>query len=256
MPERVAKTMCSFSSQVSSICARAGPRFLGLNPDRRGDFLVGAQLEQVGDGAALGGAAHFRNLVNFLDVGAAGLGKEHQVIVRRRGEEMLDEIAFLFLGRAFARGHADDAFAAAALGAERADRGPLDEAAVGDADDASLVGDQVLHVDLAFVGDELGQARRGVLVADFAQLFLDDLEDARFLREDVAQILDRLDQLAVFLRDLFALESGELIKAQVEDLVRLVFAEGVTAVDEPRFVADEDADFLDLFPGELEREQV
>ena len=28
---------------------------------------------------------------------------------------MLDEIAFLLLGRAFARGHADDAFAAAPL---------------------------------------------------------------------------------------------------------------------------------------------
>ena len=60
-------------------------------------------------------------------------GEEHQVIVRARGEEMLDEIAFVFLGRAFARGHADDAFAAAALRAIRADIGALDKAAVGDA---------------------------------------------------------------------------------------------------------------------------
>ena len=75
--------------------------------------------------------------------------------MRCRREEMLDEIAFLFLGRAFACRHADHALAAAPLRPERADRRPLDEPAVGDADDATLVRDQVLHVDLALVGDEL-----------------------------------------------------------------------------------------------------
>ena len=49
---------------------RAGAGFLGLDADGRGDFLVGAQLEKVRDGAALGRAAHLRNLVNFFDVGA------------------------------------------------------------------------------------------------------------------------------------------------------------------------------------------
>ncbi len=56
--------------------------------------------------------------------------------------------------------------------------------------------------------------------------------------------------------DLFALETGELIEAQIEDLVGLVFAESVTALDEARFVADQDADLLDLPPGELEGEQL
>ena len=79
--------------------------------------------------------------------------------MRAGGEEMLDEIALFFLGRAFARGHADHAFAAAPLRAERADGGALDEAAVRDADDAAFVGDQIFHVDLAFVRHELGQAR-------------------------------------------------------------------------------------------------
>ena len=46
---------------------------------------------------------------------------------------MLDEIAFVLFGRAFARGHADDAFAAAPLGAVGADGGALDEAVVRDA---------------------------------------------------------------------------------------------------------------------------
>ena len=71
---------------------------------------------------------------------------------------MLDEIAFLFLGGAFARGHADDALAAAALRAKRADGGALDETAVGDADDAAFIGDEILHVDLAFVRHQLRSA--------------------------------------------------------------------------------------------------
>ena len=49
-------------------------------------------------------------------------GKEHQIIVRARSEKMLDEIAFLFLSGALARGHADHALAAASLRAISADR--------------------------------------------------------------------------------------------------------------------------------------
>ena len=66
-------------------------------------------------------------------------------------EQMLDEIAFFFLSRAFTRGHADDAFSAATLRAKRAHGCALDKAAVGNANDAALVRDQVLHVDLGFV---------------------------------------------------------------------------------------------------------
>ena len=84
-------------------------------------FSLGLQFQQIRDAAALGGAAHVGNLMHALDIDAAGVGEEHQVIVRAGGEEMLDEI--LVLARfAFARGHADDALAAAplrAIGTER-----------------------------------------------------------------------------------------------------------------------------------------
>ena len=93
--------------------------------------------------SGLCGARPLGNLVDSLDVTAADLGEEHQVIVRGGGEEMLDEIA-VFLGRAFARGHADHALAAAALRAIGADRGALDEAAVRDGDDDAFVGDEIL----------------------------------------------------------------------------------------------------------------
>ena len=71
MPERVAKTMCRFSSQVSSTEFAPVPDALRLDANGRGDFFVAAQLEQVRDGAAFGGAAHLGNFVNLLDIGAA-----------------------------------------------------------------------------------------------------------------------------------------------------------------------------------------
>ena len=73
--------------------------------------------------------------------------------------------------------------------------------------------------------------RRGLAYfsLNLAQLLLDDLEDARFFREDVAQVLDRLDQLFVFVDDFFALQPGQLVKAQIENLIRLMFAESVAA---------------------------
>ena len=218
-------------------------------------FSSGAQFEHIRDRAALGGAAHLRNFVNLLDVSAARFGEEHQVIVRGRGEEMLDEIAFFFLGRAFARGHADDALAAAALRAKGADGGAFDEAAVGDADDAAFVGDEILHVDLAFVGHDLVRRGEPYLSRISRSSFLMIVKTRDFLREDVAQILDRLDQLLVFVLDLVALEPGELIEAQIENLVGLLFAERVAAVGQARFVANEDADLLDLLSREFEGEQ-
>ena len=43
------------------------------------------------------------NLVNFFHVSAPCGREEHQVIVRGSSEKVLDEIAFLLLGCAFAR---------------------------------------------------------------------------------------------------------------------------------------------------------
>ncbi len=63
-----------------------------------------------------------------------------------------------------ARGHADDAFAAAPLRAIFADVGALDQAGVGDGDDDTFVGDQVFDRDFALVGNDLGHTRRGVFL--------------------------------------------------------------------------------------------
>ena len=65
---------------------------LAMDADEGGDFFVGLQFEQIGDAAALGGAAHVGDFMDALDIDAAGVGEEHEVIVRAGGEEVLDEI--------------------------------------------------------------------------------------------------------------------------------------------------------------------
>ena len=67
---------------------------------------------------------------------------------------MLDEIALLLFGCTLAGGHSDNAFSSAALGAECTDRCAFDKSAMGNADNAPFVRDEILHVDLTFVSDE------------------------------------------------------------------------------------------------------
>src|SRR5437762_4600127 len=102
------------------------------------------------------------------------------------GEEVLDEIAFLFLGRALACLHADDTFTSAALRTKRADCRAFDKPAMRDANDAALVRDEVFHVDLSLIRSDFRQARRTVFVTDFAQFLFDDRENALLLGKNVA----------------------------------------------------------------------
>ena len=59
----------------------------------------------------------------------------------------------------------------------------------------------------------------------------------------------------VFELDLVHFQPGQLVKAQVQNGVGLGFAEGIASAGEAVFVADEDAEALDLGAGEVEGEQ-
>ncbi len=67
-------------------------------------------------------------------------------------------------------GHADNALAAAFLGAEIGQSGAFDVAARGDGHDHVFAFDQVFVVHVAGPVDDLGAARHGELIAHFAQL--------------------------------------------------------------------------------------
>src|SRR5262245_15767052 len=147
---------------------RPSTRFLGLDANRGCDLFIGFQLKDVRNRTSLRSASHLGNFVNFLHVSASRARKKHQVIVRGGGKEMLNEIAFFLLGGAFARLHADDAFAAAPLRAKCAYGRAFDKTTVSDADNATLISDKIFHIDLSLIGSNFRQARRAVLVADFA----------------------------------------------------------------------------------------
>src|SRR5437868_3146076 len=119
---------------------------------------------------------------------------------------MLDEVPLLLLGGTLTRLHTDDAFAAASLRAKRTHGRAFDKPAMRDADDATLVRNEIFHVDLGLVRNDLRQARRTVFVAEFAQFLLNDREDALLFCEDIAQIFDSFDEVLVFLVDLFPFE--------------------------------------------------
>ena len=113
-----------------------------LDREQRGDLLAVFHRHEVGDRLALAAGADVGNLVDLQPVGAAAVREDHDVGVRRRDEEVADEVLF-------ARAHADAALAAAALRAVGGDRRPLDVAGVGDRDRHVFVGDQVLDPELA-----------------------------------------------------------------------------------------------------------
>ena len=138
----------------------------------------------------------------------------------RGGEEVLDEVLLVGLG-------ADDALAAAFLRAVFGDGGALDEAEMGDGDDAAFVGDDVFHAEIAEGADDLGLPLVTVFFFHGEKLGLDDLHEAGLGVEDLAQGGDERLEFEVFGFDLAALQSGELVETEFEDGVGLALGERI-----------------------------
>src|SRR5205809_8084762 len=100
------------------------------------------------------------------------------------GEKMLDEVAFLFFGRALACLHTNDAFAATALCTKRAHGRASDKAPMRDPDEPALVRDEVFHIDLRFSRNHFRQAPRTICVANCAQSLFETRQEAQFWGED------------------------------------------------------------------------
>src|SRR6185312_13808195 len=187
------------------------------------DLLVLLELEEVDERLAARRARAFGQLVHALDVDAA-LGREHEDVIVRRGDEELRHEVFV-LGR-----RAGDAAPAALLRAVGRDRVALDVAAVADGDHHVLVGDQLLDGDLAFVVDDLGAALVGELGADGGQLLLDHRHQPAFARQDRFQAIDGGAQRLELFVELLALEAGQALEAHVEDRLCLALRERVVAL--------------------------
>ena len=97
---------------------------------------------------------------------------------------MLDEIAVFQLVR-LPSGHADDPLATALLSPIAGDVRPFDEPVVGQCHDHPLIGDEVFDGHLSFVGNDLGHARRSMLILQIPKLLLDDGKHSGLLGENV-----------------------------------------------------------------------
>ena len=95
-----------------------------------------------------------------------------------------------------------------ALGAELLGRDRLDVAPGGQRDDALVVVDEVLDVELAGVDDEAGPAGRAELLLDLGQLVLDHLPQPVLVGEDRLELGDLGPQPAQLLLHLRAPTAG------------------------------------------------
>ena len=157
-----------------------------LHADHCGDLFGLREAQETRHGLALGGPRALGHVVDFLCVALAGAREKEDIVVRARGEEVLDEVLLVGLG-------ADDPLAAAPLAAVFRHRRALDEAEVGCGDDATLVGNDILHPELAHRADDLCATWLGVLLLQCKQFLLDDGEQLGLRFEDAAQLLDQLD---------------------------------------------------------------
>ena len=149
---------------------------------------------------------------------AAAVGEEQHVVVRVADDEVPD-------GVLFARHHAGDALAAAALQPVRLERHALHVAAVGERDDDLLVRDQVFFGDVLGAGSTICvRALVAVLLLDLGHVVADQAVDLARVLEQVFEVVDALHQLLVLVLDLVALELGEAAELQVEHGLRLAVA--------------------------------
>ena len=140
--------------------------------------------------------------------------------MRAGRKQVLDKVAVLF-GGALPRSHADYSLAAAPLRPIRTDIGALNQSIMRERDDDSFIGNQVFNRNLSLIRHQLGQPRGCVFFLDGQQLSFDDRQYPRFLRQNVHQVLDALDQFAVLGTDLVNFHPGQPVQLQFQDGIGL-----------------------------------
>src|SRR5204863_548891 len=137
--------------------------------------------------------------------------------------------------------HALWPIAAATLTAKFGGGRALDIPAVTDGDDLALVGNEVDGIDLALLVRKIRQARCGILLPDDVQLLFDDGQPAAFAGDDVHEISDLNHYFIVFLLQLVALQTRELVELEFHDGLHLALIEAIGVALHLRLAADDNA---------------
>ena len=117
---------------------------------QRGDLLLRIERHEIGDGLAAPCGTDVGNPVDLEGVDAAAVGEDENVGMRRRDEQVRQEVLF-------PRPHAEPALASPALIPILRDRRPLDVTGVAGGDDDILIDDQILDAEVPVLAlDNLG----------------------------------------------------------------------------------------------------
>ena len=131
----------------------------GFNLQHGCDGFIGIQLQNIDNRRAAGCASGFGDFVCFEPVEFAFIGKEQQIIVSRRDEEMFNKVVF-------PGGKGRNAFSSAVLRAIGVGGNAFDITHVSHGDDHFLFFDQILHIQGVGVNIEGSTAGITVFVLD------------------------------------------------------------------------------------------
>ena len=157
-----------------------------------------------------------------------------------------------------APGHRADAAAAAVLRVIRIGRKALDIAEIRQREHALLFRDQIFDIDLARDRRDFRAARVGKLALNFLRLVLDNRVDARFMRENVAQVGDARLDLRELALEFFALQARQSAQRHLDDCLRLhvvqakAFGQTLPRGRPVGAVADDRDDLVDMVDGNLQ----
>ena len=174
------------------------------------DAVVLIDLEQILDGTSLAVFRHLGDFIHLQPVAAALLGEEEHVVMVGCRIDILDEVLV-------ARGTSLGADSSAVLGAEFAQRRALDISEVGDGDDHGIVGIEILGVEVAGEGIDLGAAFVAVFVADFGEFLFHHAVQSLFVVENLVVESDHLHQLVVFCAEFLHFQTGELAESHLDN---------------------------------------
>ena len=189
-----------------------------LDGEDVGDRLVLAHIDQVDDRLPLAGGPDVGDLVNLQQVNLAAIREDEKVTMRRRHEDVVDEILF-------ARGHPNPALSSASLRPVQGGVGALDISRVRYCNDHILFGDQVLQCDLDFLINDFGPARIPIILLNFLQLIDDDPFEGFFAGKDLLEAGDQLQGFFVFAGNFLALQARQALQAHFQDGLRLGLTE-------------------------------
>lgn len=135
-----------------------------------GYAFVFGQRQEIDDVKPLGGSAALGHLICLETVDPAEVGEEKHILVRGAGEHIFGKIVVLF-------GKSRNALPPAVLQTVGVGGKPLDIAVVGEGENAVLIGNEVLDVNLSRNHGDFGASVVDIAVADGIGLVLDDLSD-------------------------------------------------------------------------------